>query len=159
EAERSVGEGWDAREDHGVRVRVFESLIRPRGRVPRAVTALTGLSDADLADAPRIEAVAPALLGALAGRAVIAHNADFERHFLTHFVSSSLAQARFLDTQDLFALAYPDAPDLRLGTLAERAFGRTARHRALDDALDTARLVSHLAAEAQAGSARGAATR
>src|SRR5262245_15201121 len=141
------------------RVRVFDTRIRPRARVPRAVTALTGLSDADLADAPRIEAVATALLAALAGRAVIAHNAEFERHFLTRFVSPSLARARFLDTQDLFALAYPDAPDLRLATLTERAFGRTSRHRALDDALDTARLISELATEACAGGARAAATR
>lgn len=149
----------NASEGHQVRVRVFEARIRPRARVPRAVTALTGLSDADLADAPRIEAVAPVLLEALAGRAVIAHNADFERHFLTRFVSPSLASARFLDTQDLFALAYPDAPDLRLGTLTERAFGRGAKHRALDDALDTARLIARLAAQAHAGDVRAAAAR
>jgi ATP-dependent DNA helicase DinG len=144
--------------DHD-RVRTFEARIRPRGRVPRAVTALTGLTDADLADAERIEEVAPALLGALAGRAVVAHNAGFERHFLTRFVSPSLAQARYLDTQDLFALAFPDAPDLRLGTLTERALGRLSRHRALDDALDTARLVAELAAESERGGPRGAATR
>jgi len=141
------------------RVRAFETRIRPRARVPRAVTALTGLSDADLADAPRVEAVAPALLEALAGRAIIAHNADFERYFLTRFVSPSLDRARFLDTQDLFALAYPDAPDLRLGTLTERAFGRVSPHRALGDALDTARLISQLAAQAQSGGTRAAATR
>ncbi len=141
------------------RVRVLEARIRPRGRVPRAVTALTGLSDADLADAPAIDAVAPALLEALAGRAIVAHNADFERHFLTRFVSPSLARARFLDSQDLFALAFPDAPDLRLETLAERVLGRRSRHRALGDALDTARLISRLAVEARNGGARAAATR
>ena len=141
------------------RVRSFESRIRPRGLVPRAVTALTGLSDADLADAPRIEDVAPALLEALVGRAIVAHNTDFERHFLTRFVSPSLATARFLDSQDLFALAHPDAPDLRLGTLAERALGRASSHRALGDALDTARLISQLAADANRGGARAAAAR
>jgi len=141
------------------RVRLFDTRIRPRGRVPRAVAALTGLSDADLADAPAIEAVAPALLAALAGRALVAHNAEFERHFLTRFVSPSLAGARFLDTQDLFALTFPDLPDLRLATLTERVLDRALRHRALDDALDTARLLSHLAAGARAGGAREAAAR
>jgi ATP-dependent DNA helicase DinG len=147
----------NASEGHQVRVRVFEARIRPRARVPRAVTALTGLTDADLADAPPIEAVAPALLAAIAGRALVAHNAEFERHFLTRFVSPSLASARFLDTQDLFALTWPDAPDLRLATLSERVLGRTGQHRALADALDTARLLSHLAADARAGGVRAAA--
>ncbi len=141
------------------RARVFEARIRPRGRVPRAVTALTGLRDADLADAPRIESVAPVLLEVLAGRTLVAHNADFERYFLTRFVSPSFARASYLDTQDLFALAFPDAPDLRLDTLAERELGRHARHRALDDALDTARLISRLGSDAHSGGARASAAR
>src|SRR5512145_3151732 len=102
------------------RVRLFDTKIRPRGRVPHAVSALTGLGERDLAGAPPIEDVAPAILAALAGRSIVAHNADFERHFLARFVSPALGAARFLDTQDLFALLHPDLPDLRLATLVER---------------------------------------
>ena len=140
-------------------VRVFDSLVRPRGRVPRAVTALTGLADEDLAGAPTIATVGPALLAALAGRAIVAHNADFERHFLARFVSPSLDAATYLDTVDLLAFVHPDAPDLRLATFTERLLGTVERHRALDDALDTARIVSQLATRARAGDARHAAAR
>jgi len=139
------------------RVRVLASRVRPRGRVPRAVTALTGLRDADLADAPPMEAVAPALLGALAGRTWVAHNADFERHFLTRFVSPAFARSPGLDSQDLLALCHPDAPDLRLETFTARLLGRVERHRALDDAADLARVLSHVAAAARAGDPRYAA--
>jgi Rad3-related DNA helicase/DNA polymerase III epsilon subunit-like protein len=138
-------------------VRVFDTKIRPRGRVPRAVTALTGLTDADLADAPGIGRLGPALLAMLSGRAIIAHNAEFERHFLVRFVSASLDTATYLDTTDLLAFVHPDAPDLRLAPFTEKLLGTTERHRALDDALDTARIVSHIAMRARAGDARHAA--
>ena len=140
-------------------VRVAETRLRPRGRVPRSVTALTGLCDADLADAPPIEAVAAEVLGLLAGRVIVAHNADFERGFLTRFVSKSLGQATYLDTQDLLALTFPDAPDLRLETFGELLLGRRERHRALSDALDTAGVLSAVACGARRGEARYAAVR
>ena len=141
------------------RVRLLESKFRPYGRVPRSVTALTGLRDADLADAPRLESVAPQILASLDGRAIIAHNADFERHFLCRFVSGSLSRATYLDTQDLLALAYPDAPDLRLETFSAWLLGRKERHRALSDALDTACVISQIAAGARDGEVRQAVTR
>jgi DNA polymerase III epsilon subunit-like protein len=146
----------DARSDE---VTTLESAIRPRGQVPGVVRALTGIDDADLQGAPSIEQVAPPLAAALQERLLVAHNADFERHFLTRFVAPRLADQRYLDTQDLLAIAHPDAPDLRLETLARELLGREERHRALSDALDLARVLSHAAAGARAGRARYAVVR
>jgi ATP-dependent DNA helicase DinG len=146
----------DARRDA---VTTLESAIRPRGRVPRVVRALTGIDDADLLGAPRIEQVAPPLAAALADRLLVAHNAEFERHFLARFVSPRFAEQRYLDSQDLLAIAHPDAPDLRLETLARELLGREESHRALSDALDLTRVLSHAAAGARAGQARYAAVR
>jgi ATP-dependent DNA helicase DinG len=129
----------------------LQTLLRPTTRLPRAVARLTGLSDADLAHAPRLADAAPALRAALAGRTVIAHNAEFERSFLTRYVDPALAGARFLDTLDLLALTHPDAPDLRLESFTRMLLGSEERHRALDDALDTARVM----ALAGRGSAEG----
>jgi ATP-dependent DNA helicase DinG len=128
--------------------------VRPRGRLPRFVSALTGLTDADLRDAPPIEAVAGGLAGWLEGRAIIAHNAAFERHFLARFVSPSLARHAYLDTQQLLALTHPDAPDLRLETISRVLLGRDERHRALSDAVAAACVLSRAAAGAAAGEAR-----
>jgi Rad3-related DNA helicase/DNA polymerase III epsilon subunit-like protein len=141
------------------RVTTFVRLLRPWGPVPRAVRALTGISDADLVSAPRVESLAPALSAALAGRTLVAHNAAFERHFLSRFVAPSLGHARYLDTTELLALAHPDSPDLRLESASLRLFGERGRHRALPDALATARLLSHAAVGARDGSPRYAAVR
>ncbi|NNL86633.1 MAG: 3'-5' exonuclease, partial [Myxococcales bacterium] len=64
-------------------VRTVESLVRPSGPLPRAVARLTGLSDEDVRDAPRFPDIATLFREVLGGRTLIAHNAAFERAFLT----------------------------------------------------------------------------
>ncbi|MEN8161120.1 MAG: helicase C-terminal domain-containing protein, partial [Myxococcota bacterium] len=135
------------------------TLLRPAGKLPRAVARLTGLADADLVDAPVLADVKPALAEALAGRVVIAHNADFERTFLSRYVDPGLANATFLDTLDLLALTHPDAPDLRLESFTRMLLGTEERHRALDDALDTARVMALAGQGASEGEARFVAAR
>jgi len=135
-------------------VRTAQVLLRTRRPLPRAVARLTGLRDADLAGGPALEAVAPALRELLAGRTLLAHNAEFERHFLSRFVGAELADADYLDSLDLLAVTHPDAPDLRLESFTRMLLGSEERHRALDDALDTARVVSAAGAGAAAGEAR-----
>jgi ATP-dependent DNA helicase DinG len=137
----------------------LESPIRPRRPVPRVVRALTGIEDADLRGAPAVEEVAAPLSEALEGRLLIAHNAEFERHFLVRFVSPRFREGRYLDSQDLLAIAHPDAPDLRLETLARALLGREERHRALSDALDLAGVLSHVATGARSGDPRYAVVR
>ncbi|HEX5066908.1 MAG TPA: helicase C-terminal domain-containing protein [Myxococcota bacterium] len=135
-------------------VRTVDRTLRPQGRVPRSVRALTGIADVDLGDAPRIEDVARAIADLLAGRTIVAHNASFERHFLARYVAPSLRSARYLDTTELLAFAFPDSPDLRLETAAERLFDVRVHHRALPDAISAARLLSLCASGARAGSTR-----
>jgi ATP-dependent DNA helicase DinG len=136
------------------RVTTLASLVKPRGAVPRPVKRLTGLEDADLAAAPPLDALRGELRGALLSRRIVAHNAAFERAFLAHFVDPAFAQLDFLDTLDLLALTHPDAPDLRLESFTRMLLGSEERHRALDDALDTARIVAAAGEGARAGAAR-----
>jgi ATP-dependent DNA helicase DinG len=141
------------------RVVTLASLVKPRGAVPRPVKRLTGLSDADLDGAPPLQALQGELRAALTGRRIIAHNASFERAFLSHYVEPALAGTEFLDTLDLLALTHPDAPDLRLESFTRMLFGTEERHRALDDALDTARVIAAAGEGARAGAARFAVAR
>jgi ATP-dependent DNA helicase DinG len=143
----------------GDRVVTLQSLVRPRGTLPRAVQRLTGLAPSDLESAPVMEALAPTIVAALAGRTLVAHNADFERHFLSRCVAASFADARYLDTQDLLALTHPDAPDLRLETFTRKMLASEERHRALSDALDTARVLAAAAGGARQGEERYATAR
>ncbi len=137
----------------------LESLIRPRQPLPLTISHLTGLSDADVASAPAIGEVAKSIERALEGRTLIAHNADFERFFLSRFVSSALGESRYLDTQDFLAIAHPDSADLRLETFTRGMLNREERHRALSDALDTARVISAAAIGVRAGERRYAIAR
>ena len=136
------------------RVRTARVLVQPRGPVPRAVQRLTGIREGELAGAPPLAAVVPALRGLLAGRTIVAHNADFERAFLARQVDPALGAADYLDTIDLLAVTHPDAPDLRLESFTRMLFDTEERHRALDDALDTARVLSAAGEGAARGEAR-----
>jgi ATP-dependent DNA helicase DinG len=140
-------------------VATLESLIRPRGPLPRAVVRLTGITDSDVRDAPVLEDLAKPIASALRGRTVVAHNAEFERHFLSGFVSSQLGELSYLDTQDLLALTHPDASDLRLETFTREMLASEERHRALSDALDTLRVLSGAALGARRGERRYATAR
>jgi ATP-dependent DNA helicase DinG len=137
-----------------VRVRTVHLLVRPRLPLPRAIARITGLSDADLARSPAMATEAPRLRELLAGRLILAHNAEFERYFLSRFVASELGAADYLDSLDLLAVTHPDAPDLRLESFTRMMLGSEERHRALDDALDTARVVGAAGRGAAAGEAR-----
>jgi len=141
------------------RLTTLEGLVRPRGPLPRAVQRLTGLSDADVAGAPGIHELVKPIAAALEGRVIVAHNAEFEQSFLSRCVAPELQNSRYLDTQDLLAVAHPDAPDLRLETFTRVLLGGEEKHRALSDALDTARVVAHAAAAARRGERRYAVAR
>ncbi len=132
----------------------LSTLIRPRGELPAAIRRLTGLTDADLADAPRLDQVAPALAEALRGRTIIAHNAAFERHFLAKDIAAALQSARYLDTQDLLGLTHPIAADQRLESFTQLLLGRPEKHRALADVLDTVEILVKVAEGAADGHAR-----
>lgn len=137
----------------------IETLVRPSRAVPPAITRLTGITNDAVAGAPVLAGVRDALAAHLAGRAIVAHNADFEKFFLERDVPGAAAGARFLDTQDLLAITHPDAPDLRLETFTRRLLGCEERHRALADALDAARVVSCVGVGARAGEPRYAIAR
>jgi len=141
----------DPENDH---VETLSTLVRPKGPLPAAIRRLTGLTDRELADAPGLGEVAPAISEALRGRTIIAHNAPFERHFLAKDIDRALQSARYLDTQDLLGLTHPDAKDQRLESFTQMLLGRPEQHRALSDVLDTLEILVHLAEGAADGRAR-----
>ncbi len=126
-------------------LRTLSTLVRPSEPVPPAIVRLTGIRPEEAAAAPPLSELRAEFRELLAGRILVAHNADFERQFLARFVGGGLEDARYLDTQDLLAVTHPDAPDLRLETFTRGLLDTEERHRALDDALDTARVLSRVA--------------
>src|SRR5690606_4272175 len=60
----------------------FSTLVDPGGPIPPFVSVLTGITDAMVMAAPRIEAVLPSFLEFIHGATLVAHNASFDTRFL-----------------------------------------------------------------------------
>ncbi len=121
----------------------FQTLVRPSTAIPPFVAVLTGITDAMVATAPRLEAVLPAFLEFARGATLVAHNAPFDIGFLkTACERTGHPWPKFevLDTARLArrVVARDEARDCKLSTLA-RLFhaSTTPTHRALDDARAT----------------------
>jgi DNA polymerase-3 subunit epsilon len=126
----------------------YASLMNSGARVPPFIEQLTGISNAMLADAPPAAGVMREVHAFVAGCGLVAHNAAFDRGFwcaeLAHAQAAAMAEAdRFACTLLLSRRLYPEAPNHRLGTLADwHDLPRHSRaHRALADAEVTAHLL------------------
>lgn len=133
----------------------FQTLINPGRAIPPQITVLTGLTDALVAPAPRIETVLPSLLSFLGDAVLVAHNASFD----VGFIRAALERAErppwagtVVDTVHLARrLVRDEVPNCKLSTLASRLrLDHQPSHRALDDALATTDLL-HLLIERAAG--------
>ncbi len=124
----------------------WSTLVNPERDIPRKVTEITGISEKDVATAPRFVDVAEKLRGLLASGITVAHNYPFDLAFLTREFDEArrvtgdprmawpepLAE---VDTVDLSIRSFPDAKSHRLADVAERLQVDLERaHRATDDA-------------------------
>src|SRR5262245_15055712 len=89
----------------------WSTLVNPGTSIPPAIQALTGITNAMVADAPSFEELAAQLYERLDGRVFVAHNARFDYGFLRHeFERAGLRfQARTLCTVKLSRRLYPEA--------------------------------------------------
>ncbi len=121
----------------------FQTLVNPGAPIPPFISVLTGITNAMVAESPRIASVLPAFLEFAAGTVLVAHNARFDVSFLKAAalavdapwpgfpVVDTVHLARQLVTRD-------EAPNHKLSSLA-RIFRAetTPDHRALHDARAT----------------------
>jgi DNA polymerase III subunit epsilon len=128
-------------------VDAFQSLMNSGAWVPPFIEHLTGISNAMLAGAPAAATVMREVAHFTRGCPLLAHNAAFDRGFW----QAELARAGcdvdpahdFACTLLLARRLYPEAPNCRLGTLAQyhRLPDQGRAHRALADAQTTAHLL------------------
>ncbi|WP_031467679.1 DEDD exonuclease domain-containing protein [Sciscionella sediminilitoris] len=121
----------------------FATLVDPGRGIPPQVVALTGITDAMVCRAPRIDVVLPAFLEFAEGSVLVAHNAQFDLGFLRAACAAqeypwpkpaSLCTVRLARR----VLSPAEAPSCKLSALA-RLFGAATEpnHRALSDARAT----------------------
>jgi DNA polymerase-3 subunit epsilon len=142
----------------GRREIVFDSLVNPGRPIPRAIRAITNITDEMVRHAPHFSDLAEQLMAALSGRIFVAHNARFD----WNFVSAELMRSRALTldgsrlcTVRLARRLVRGVRSCGLDNLC-RFFGfdNRARHRAAGDALVTAELLYRLLALAREEGAR-----
>jgi DNA polymerase III subunit epsilon len=127
----------------------WSTLVQPGRPIPPDASAVHGITDLMVREAPVAAVVAAELESRCAGRTLVFHNAAFDLPFLAALLRAGgrgpLSHA-VLDTLGL-ARGLGDPGSNSLGALATR-FGLPAEaaHRALGDALTTARLLQVLAA-------------
>jgi len=123
----------------------YSTLINPDRRIPGMITSLTGITEQMVAGAPRFGEVASRVSDAIAGRVFVAHNAAFDWRFMCHemhMATGMQPRGRQLCTVRLARKLLPELPSRGLDSLA-LYFGLRieSRHRALDDAVATAKLL------------------
>ena len=122
----------------------YQSLMNAGKRIPAAITALTGITNAMVDAAPSAAQVMREAALFVGDCPVVAHNAAFDRKFWQAELARLELHAgqRFACTLLVSRRLFPHAPDHKLGTLT-RMLGlpQTGRaHRALADA----EMASHL---------------
>jgi DNA polymerase-3 subunit epsilon len=128
----------------------FQTLVHPDAPIPAFIAVLTGITDAMVAGAPRVEEVVPSFLEFARGAVLVAHNSPFDLGFLKAACARTGHEwpaFEHLDTVTLArrVLTRDEAPDVKLSTLA-RVFRTTVTpcHRALADAQATTEVLHGL---------------
>lgn len=123
--------------DCGEYVREWSTLVNPQMPISPFIEALTGISNAMVADAPAFAEIAGELKSRLAGRMLVAHNAHFDYGFLRAEFARIDAEytTELICTVKLSRKLFPGERRHNLDSLIERhAVNCEARHRALGDA-------------------------
>ena len=111
----------------------FETLVNPGVHVPPEIVELTGITDADIADAPDPRAAVRSFARFVGGNDLVAHNASFDRAFVMRQAEPGALPGSWIDSLALAQIVLPRFRTHRLADLA-RAFGLHApAHRAQDD--------------------------
>jgi len=122
----------------GLEVGRFATLVNPHKRIPKAIIALTGIHDADLADQPEFEAIADELVSFVGASVLAGHNVGFDLGFLDAELRRAGRQPFANERIDTVGLAMKLLPSVRKPSLdrVAKALGIPSRdlHRADVDA-------------------------
>lgn len=127
----------------------FQTLVNPRMPIPPFITALTGISDEMVAEAPLFEDVAIQFLEFIGDSVMVAHNSGFDMRFLNHEIGRIFPDYKLanpcLCTVQLSRRLLPDIENHKLKTVAAHyEIDLTNHHRAAADAFATAHIFVNL---------------
>jgi DNA polymerase III epsilon subunit family exonuclease len=134
--------------ESGVVGEPFSTLVHPGRSIPWRIQSLTGITDEMVAHAPPFDEVADAVWSALDGRIFTAHNVQFDWGFVEGHLRETRGEVPAgsrLCTVRMGRAFVPGLSSYALDALTRHfRIEILGRHRALGDALATARLLVHL---------------
>ncbi|MBK8700228.1 MAG: 3'-5' exoribonuclease [Saprospiraceae bacterium] len=128
----------------------FNSLVNPERSIPPEITRITGITDDMVADAPKFYEIAKEVVLLTDGMVFVAHNVNFDYSFIQYeFDRLGFTYSRKqLCTVKLSRKTFPGLSSYSLGNLIRHFDIEVgARHRAMDDALATAKIFCMIAAK------------
>jgi ATP-dependent DNA helicase DinG len=126
-------------------ITTYETLIRPRGRVPVSTYSLCkGLEEKDLLNARSLNSVKQEVLEFLEDLPLVCHNAAFEKKFLGFHIPE--IKNTIIDSMELAAILEPWRKEFNLDSLIREItnLGKDENHRGLSDSIDTLKVVNAL---------------
>jgi DNA polymerase-3 subunit epsilon len=127
-----------------LRHEVLDLLINPGRKIPAVSTAVHGISDRMVLEAPAYPEVAPEIMAALKGIALIGHHTVFDLAVLRRAstaIGIDWQDPPWLDTALLYSALHPEARVFDLDAVAQHVgVAIHGRHTALGDALATAEI-------------------
>ena len=138
----------------GVIVDHFQSLVNPAVPISTDITFLTGIRTEDVWGAPSFKQLWPQIKNQLAGSYFVAHNAEFDYGFIKT-ECARIDEPFYMDrfcTVKLSRKLLPEVGRYNLDALASHLdIPIKNRHRALDDAMATAEILTCLLQQKEAG--------
>ncbi len=122
----------------------FQTFVRPRGPIPPKIVSLTGINDDMVKDAPLPEdALAEFKQFCGEDAVLVAHNSDFDTKFVFHKSKefNISYQNKVVDSLALCRLAFPSLKNHKLNTVAAHLRIPLEHHRAVNDAVCTAKIM------------------
>ena len=123
----------------------YTRLVRPSRPIPAEATAVHGITDEDVAGAPRFAAIGEELLALLDGAVFVAHNVSFDLPMVQHAFARAVIAYRSpaaACTLEAFRLLEPLADNHRLQSICDRrGIALEDAHEAISDVLATVALL------------------
>ena len=120
-----------ARMECGEIVEWFVTFVNPGKHIPDDISHLTNIFDSDVADAPTPEEACARLVKFVGDATLVAHNAAFDRHFVTkNPAGATLLENLWIDSLDLARIALPRLKSHRLIDLVHAFDAPISTHRA-----------------------------
>ncbi len=112
----------------------WTTVINPGRHIPEFITGLTGISDAETRNAPKLRDIIHELEAFVGDAPVVGHNIRFDLGFIQK-QAGILNYNEAIDTYEIAAVVMPTASRYNLGSLGKQlGILLPATHRALDDA-------------------------